>query len=761
MKKLKITMITIIAVLFSCVLLMGCIDGNSDDDNTKENPIPPVNNPAQGKVLILQAYGNAGGNSPAGVSHSFVELYNKSDDAIDLSGISLYFANGKSGADVTEDEAWQSIALTGTIPAKGSFLILGKKHDDVTSTRYKIADNYGDINDDSLSLNRRGFKVAIIKSTEALTDQNPFISNNGKPISGYIDMVGAVNDTTKDDHIFGYEEAPARCSASEAVRRQDLTDMDNNSTDFIAARYALTGDGAFSNEMLEVRKPRNSSAEEWNPFAAPTEPPAPPEPPDTTDVDYTKLKLNEISGVGDDPEKFYELKNLGNKDIPLFNCKIYYNANGAIGGSLPAGKGNVTWTGTTSQTIEAGKLFSLIGRDNPLGTNPGSFTTGLTAGRILIITLEDPEGNVIDKCVRSRDTGDYASTDKSFSRIPDGTGDFYFTTPTPNVTNGVSTAGLKKLPKDPPIISNLSREPSSVTSTDTVTVSATVTKDESETTITTVVLEWTLDGAAQSNIDMTASGNVYSADIEAKAVGSVVTYKVSATNNLGETTVTNPQNYTVVSAPLPILLIFQAGASTNGAVSHNFVELYNAGDVDADLTGYSLQYANGGTTDGAWIVINLSGTLPKHCSFLILGNKWSGTRSDTAKYGDITDNSGDINASFSLSNNGFKVVLMSNTTQLTVPNPFDTDGLGTKATGYIDMLGAVNGTSQPLHGFETAVMTKISKQQTARRINLDDTDNNNNDFINIDYRTTGNVQEFQYPRTKTYGAWNPITGTKE
>ena len=158
-------------------------------------------------------------------------------------------------------------------------------------------------------------------------------------------------------------------------------------------------------------------------------------------IDYTKLKLNEVSGVGADSEKFYELINLGSQDISLAGCTLHYNANGANGGTLPTGDGNLTWTGGDTQVIQAGKLFSLIGRNNP-----GSFTTGLTAARILIITLKDPAGNVIDKCIRAEDTGIYDFIDKSFSRIPDGTGPFYFTTPTPSATNGTTTTGLVLVP---------------------------------------------------------------------------------------------------------------------------------------------------------------------------------------------------------------------------------------------------------------------------------------------------------------------------
>lgn len=158
---------------------------------------------------------------------------------------------------------------------------------------------------------------------------------------------------------------------------------------------------------------------------------------------YSKLKLNEVSGVGGDSEKFYELINMGTTDIPLEGCTIYYNANGSTGGTLPNGEGNLTWTGCATQTIEAGGLLGLIGRNTEC-----SFTTGLTGARILIITLKDPEGNVIDQCIRAKDTEDYEITNKSFSRIPDGTGPFYFTTPTPNATNGTSTEGLMLVPTE-------------------------------------------------------------------------------------------------------------------------------------------------------------------------------------------------------------------------------------------------------------------------------------------------------------------------
>lgn len=175
---------------------------------------------------------------------------------------------------------------------------------------------------------------------------------------------------------------------------------------------------------------------------------------DFSETDYSKLKLNEVSGVGDDSDKFYELINIGFVDIPLEGCQIYYNANGSIGGNFPPNDDRLTWTGSSAQVIQAGQLYSLIGRNTP-----GSFTTGLTPERILIITLKDPYGNTIDQCIRAQDTGEYAvGRDKSFLRIPDGTGPFYFTNPTPDEFNGMDTTGLLLVPQTNTGIENIKVE---------------------------------------------------------------------------------------------------------------------------------------------------------------------------------------------------------------------------------------------------------------------------------------------------------------
>ncbi|MDR0303373.1 MAG: CotH kinase family protein [Chitinispirillales bacterium] len=215
-----------------------------------------------------------------------------------------------------------------------------------------------------------------------------------------------------------------------------------------------------------------------------------------------------------------------------------------------------------------------------------------------------------------------------------------------------------------------------------------------------------------------------------------------------------------------VLLILQIGAGSDGNISHSFVELYNATESPIDLNGYSLQYAagtkvtNGATQDGEWKTIDLSGKIiePKH-SFLILGKK--GTMVTPALL--IEDDCGDINdTAFELSNKAVKVALMSDTNLLNMNNPFDTDGSGTKASGYIDMIGVTNDATDQILGQEGSISFidgeyRISKQVGVRRKSLVDTDNNSADFEIVTYASVSSEEkELKRPKNHSYGAWEPI-----
>lgn len=205
------------------------------------------------------------------------------------------------------------------------------------------------------------------------------------------------------------------------------------------------------------------------------------------------------------------------------------------------------------------------------------------------------------------------------------------------------------------------------------------------------------------------------------------------------------------------LMIWQAGVSTNGAITRNFIELYNNSGDDISLSGYSIQYAGGSGTD--WNVILLSGTVNKHTSFLVLGAEGDESP-DSRLY--FEDSDGDLLAGFVLSNNQYKICLINSTEEITAANPFDTDGKGSVAAGYVDLAGAVNGTS--IDAYEgNGPAPKMSKQQAVRRTSLSDTNDNSVDFVNIDYRTSGLSElatEAYRPKNQAYGPWNPVTFDK-
>ena len=230
------------------------------------------------------------------------------------------------------------------------------------------------------------------------------------------------------------------------------------------------------------------------------------------------------------------------------------------------------------------------------------------------------------------------------------------------------------------------------------------------------------------------------------------------------------------------ILILQAGSAKDGAFSHSFVELYNPTDSDIVLTGngYTLQYSSAVGTN--WEKIDLTGTIKAKHSFFVLGQAgkivvggvtlpnvtlsgttrlvmatyqgydgvsfdWSNPPTPVFETGFAADM---VCPDLFLSNDQFKVVLIQDTVLLEMSNPYTANG-GIPVAGYIDMLGAVN--TGKIDAFEGSVMPKISKQQTARRETLNDTDNNANDFISIDYRAV--VVDQYRPRGTAYGQWNP------
>ncbi|MCL2844959.1 MAG: CotH kinase family protein [Chitinivibrionia bacterium] len=215
------------------------------------DPIPLIErDELAGKLLIFQAFGTgATSNNDRAATHSFVELFNASDDEIDLDDITLFYAEGTG--------AWSAIPLSGTIPAQTSFLILGARNHSNAAMPLQIQDNSGDINNPSFILNNRALRIALFRGKTELTVQNPF--TDGEKDDGLIDLLGSRN--ANSDLLNAYIVAPPRNSGSAGVRRVSFDVSTNNFTDFAETRY-----GDFNASQLSIIRPKNLAHGEWNPF---------------------------------------------------------------------------------------------------------------------------------------------------------------------------------------------------------------------------------------------------------------------------------------------------------------------------------------------------------------------------------------------------------------------------------------------------------------------------------------------------------------
>jgi hypothetical protein len=239
------------------------------------DPAPPPP-PTEG-LIIFQAntHGNNNGldqtpiaSTGGGFAKSLVEIYNNTDNAIDLSPYYLHIGNSSR---VNSSSPWVNtwdavIKLSGTIPSKGSFLIVSNNADNSNATpraSLPAADQEADF-----VFGNDGFKVVLMfNHSEPLTVDNPFTAGtDGAPITGYIDMLGAGNA-----RIAGFETAIAAASRPQGPRRTSLTDTNNNSADFAQGDFrgytTVNGTvrGIPDDELYKIW-PRNSAAGAWDPI---------------------------------------------------------------------------------------------------------------------------------------------------------------------------------------------------------------------------------------------------------------------------------------------------------------------------------------------------------------------------------------------------------------------------------------------------------------------------------------------------------------
>lgn len=216
-------------------------------------------------IVINQLYG-AGlkAATDSYFSHGFIELYNPTNEDIDLSNWSLQYADRGSSATSGATNAWEVFQLEGTIKAKQSYLIIGKATSAANKTLLMDLTDKADMSIDRY-INNKGMKVALVYNNSPITIANPFET---KP-DGYVDLVGTGSNDDGSD-IDGYEtEYPSGdlegTSKKKAILRKLAQDNDNNKSDFIQVDYS-----SISSELFDIVKPRGSSDGIWIPSYSPS-----------------------------------------------------------------------------------------------------------------------------------------------------------------------------------------------------------------------------------------------------------------------------------------------------------------------------------------------------------------------------------------------------------------------------------------------------------------------------------------------------------
>ena len=696
-----------------------------------------INKNEGGKILILQAYGT-GNNSGGAVSRSFVELYNTSNRAVNLSGYSLSYAAGSKLADfASSDQDWEQIFLEGTIPSKGSFLIAGAEKN-TASVRLKIES--WDIQYDDFILSDSAFKVALVQSEDEIFVQNPFNDGSGNKIKGYVDMLGT--RTSNEYRIMGYETLPALgINNSAAARRMSLTDTDKNSADFTAINYSLDG---ISDPELAVYKPRASVDGAWNPFGKIKEPQ-----PEEDDNTLLILQIGAATN-GNISRSFVELYNMGNKPVNLEGYTLQFATGYSVNSNWisdpaagPSSDGAWKIISLSGKTILPYHSFLILGEAQATATedyppaldflnNYGDINQSQSrfnlsnrtlkvalVKRTTALTVENPY-----------DTG-------GGNKVPDYV-DMVGAVNSPNedMIRGYETAPLQNLSKQ------VSLRRRSLTDTD------------------------------NNRLDFEAIR--YSSFVKDRPDPEMFDLYRPKNHAYGPW---DPFADISTTKKLMILQVFGTTTTNDSAPSHSFIELYNNTDAAINLGTYSVHYANGKSSlQGSfppWSKINLSGSIPAKSSYLILGkqmvdNATIADNSTTNGRLDLTKVTADINVpDFILSNRSYKVALMSNQNNLFPVSPWGdsacidlTSAINTGAAASdpgMDSVDAAKGAADlAAVNAATAGSSTISKQKAWRRTSLVINDETLYDFKSISYKNIAEEDILIYsPRTTKDGSYRP------
>ena len=185
----------------------------SNDYSTALTANAITTNPVTHNIVINQVYGG-GGNSGAQYSNDFIELYNNENNPVNLGGWSIQYASA------TGTGTWLVTPLTGTIPAKGFFLI--QLAAGATPSGTLPSPDLVTTGAAATNMSATAGKVLLANTTQQMTGTTP------QTTGLVVDLVG-YGSTAND---FETAPAPGLTNTTSITRVPDGFDHNNNSTDF-------------------------------------------------------------------------------------------------------------------------------------------------------------------------------------------------------------------------------------------------------------------------------------------------------------------------------------------------------------------------------------------------------------------------------------------------------------------------------------------------------------------------------------------------
>ena len=303
-------------------------------------PVAPVH------VVISEVYGG-GGNAGATFKNDFIELYNPANTAVDLTGWSVQYTSA------TGTGTWQVTPLTGSIPAKGFYLVQEAVGTGGT-VNLPTPDAIG-----TLALSGTTGKVILSNSTTAFTGANP-------STGAVIDKVGFGPTAT------GFEGVPTPVISNTTSIERKASINSTVATMGTGGSEEFDGNGRDTDNNLAdfivtAPNPQNSSV---------TEP-----------TGANHVVISEIYGGGGNSgasykNDFIELYNPTNATVDLTGWSVQY----------ASATGTGTWQATVLSGSIAPKGFYLIQQaagsggtvDLPIPDKIGTLNLSGTTGKVLL-----------------------------------------------------------------------------------------------------------------------------------------------------------------------------------------------------------------------------------------------------------------------------------------------------------------------------------------------------------------------------------------